>query len=320
MRSRQTQVRRLLILALILALIGPYVVSRMRSGGRQLRTCIGAESPAVSVDFRSSIRVLTYNVAHGRGPIDDNWKGTAAEKRNRILEIARLLGDSGADVVILNEVDFDSTWSGYQNQAKAIAQAAGFPSWVEHRNLDFRFIYGSLKSGNAILSRYPIVDAKLVRYPALHTAERFLSGHKQGVICTLQISKTQQLLVLAVHLEHRSEETRVQSAQKIVEAVEKSDIPLIAIGDFNSTLPAWPDAEFDSSGRNAMDVLLKSKHFEIASETTPAEWNMTYPSIKAGVTIDWILIPKRWKFSNHRVLDSQLSDHRPVMADLLIAK
>lgn len=320
MRNGICRKRRLLILVLILLLVGPYVISRIRSGGRQIRTCIGPEPPAVSADFNSSIRVMAYNVAHGRGPIDDNWKGTAAEKRNRILEIAKLLGESRADVVVLNEVDFDSTWSGHQNQAEAIAQAAEFPCRVEHRNLDFRFIYGSLKSGNAILSRYPIVDSKLVRYPALHTTERFLSGHKQGLICTLQISKTQQLRVLAVHLEHRSEETRVRSAQKIVEAVEKSDIPLIAIGDFNSTLPAWPDAEFDSSGRNAMDVLLKSKHFEIASESTPAEWNMTYPSIKAGVTIDWILIPKRWKFSNHRVLDSQLSDHRPVMADLLIAK
>lgn len=69
-----------------------------------------------------------------------------------------------------------------------------------------------------------------------------------------------------------------------------------------------------------MDVLLESKRFAIAPEATPVEREMTYPSIKAGVTIDWILIPKLWKFSNHRVLDSQLSDHRPVMADLLIAK
>ena len=61
----------------------------------------------MSADFNSSMRVLTYNVAHGRGPIDDNWQGTAAEKRKRIHEIAKLLSESRADVVILNDVDFN---------------------------------------------------------------------------------------------------------------------------------------------------------------------------------------------------------------------
>ncbi len=310
--------RRLFYLALVVWAFGPFVVSRIRSGERQIRAFSNHDAVSASTAFTSSIRLLAYNIAHGRGPTDNNWKGTAAEKRNRIQEIAKLLADTKADVVVLNEVDFDSTWSGHQNQAKAIAQAAGFPYWVEHRNLDVRLIYGSLKSGNAILSRYPIVNSKLVRYPALRTSERILAGHKQGVVCTLQISKSQQLRVLAVHLEHRSEEIRVQSARKIIETVEESQIPLIAIGDFNSTLPTLSGAEFDSKRHNTMKVLLDSKHFAAAPEATPAEWNMTFPSIKPGWTIDWILIPKTWSFSKHRVLDTQLSDHLPVMADLLI--
>jgi endonuclease/exonuclease/phosphatase family metal-dependent hydrolase len=275
----------------------------------------------VSTDSTSSLRVLTYNIAHGRGPTDDNWKGTAAERRDRIQAIAKLLTDSKADLIVLNEVDFDSTWSGHQNQAEAIAQAAGFPNWVEHRNLDFRSIYGSLKSGNAILSRYPIVDSKLVRYPTLRTAERILAGHKQGIVCTLQISESQQLRVIAVHLEHRSEDIRVQSALKIIETVEESEIPLIAIGDFNSTPSSLPDAEFDSNGNNAMDVLFGSNNFSVAPLTTKAdESNMTFPAVKPAWIIDWILIPNTWSFSGHRVLDDHLSDHRPVVADLLIPR
>jgi endonuclease/exonuclease/phosphatase family metal-dependent hydrolase len=234
--------------------------------------------------------------------------------------IAKLIADSNADLVVLNEVDFDSTWSGHQNQAEAIAQAAGFPCWVEHRNLDFRFIYGSLKSGNAILSRYPIVESKLIRYPALRAAERILSGHKQGLLCTLRISKSQQLRVLAVHLEHRNEEIRVQSARKIIEAVEESETPLIAIGDFNSTPSSFPGAEWDSNGQNAMDVLLDSQRFAVTPESVPTVAGMTFSSMKPDRVIDWILIPKTWSFSDHRVLPSDLSDHRPVMADLLISR
>jgi endonuclease/exonuclease/phosphatase family metal-dependent hydrolase len=68
-----------------------------------------------------------------------------------------------------------------------------------------------------------------------------------------------------------------------------------------------------------MDVLLESQHFAIAPKLAPTVAGMTYSSMQPDRVIDWILIPKTWSFSNYRVLLSDLSDHRPVVADLLIA-
>ncbi len=125
-RRRRKQLLYALVVLLILG-IGPYIVSRVRSGGRQIRVRSDTAKTKVSTEPVTSIRVLTYNIAHGRGATDDNWEGTVAEKRRRIEEISRLIAKVEADVVVLNEVDFSSTWSGHQNQAKAIALGAGFP-------------------------------------------------------------------------------------------------------------------------------------------------------------------------------------------------
>jgi endonuclease/exonuclease/phosphatase family metal-dependent hydrolase len=296
--------------------IGPYIVSRVRSAGRQIRVRSGMAKSEVSANPVTHIRVLSFNIAHGRGATDDNWEGAIAEKRKRIDDIAQLIAKADADVVVLNEVDFSSTWSGHQNQAEAIALAAGFPYWVEQRNLDFRFVYGSWKFGNAVLSRFPIVDAEAMEFPALRSSERVLAGCKQGVVCTLQLSQSQQIGILAVHLEHRSEDTRVLSAKLIIKAVEASKMPLVVLGDFNSTPSSFPHSQSSADGQNAMDLLIESSRFDLNVQKLPTQQEMTYSSTLPTRVIDWILIPKNWQFTDYRLISSRLSDHLPVVADL----
>lgn len=299
-----------------LLLIGPYAVSRARSPGRAVRVFSGTDD--IARDSVSSVRILTFNIAHGRGATDDNWEGSAAEKRARIEQIARLIADAEADVVILNEVDFCSTWSGHQNQAQAIAASAGYPYRVEQRNLDFRLLYGSWKFGNAVLSRFPIMSVELLELPTLRSPERWLAGCKQGVVCTLQLSELQQVRIVAVHLEHRSEDVRADSASVIVEVAEASSIPLIAAGDFNSAPSGSPGSERGAGGKNAMEVLQDSGRFESPAQLQAADSALTYSSTEPTSVIDWVLIPAGWRFADYRVLQSELSDHRPVTADVLI--
>jgi endonuclease/exonuclease/phosphatase family metal-dependent hydrolase len=258
--------------------------------------------------------VLTYNIAHGRGATDGNWEESGEAKQRRIQEIARLIDQTQADVVILNEVDFDCTWSGNQHQAEAIARLAKFPNWVEQRNLDFRFLYGSWKFGNAILSKYPVVDVQIVEYPAYQRGEKCLAGCKQGVLCTLQVSVQQRVRVLAVHLEHRSEDVRVASAQRIVDLAKSSPVPLVAGGDFNSAPVDFPKAEKTATGLNAMETLRGSGLFRSRPEGPPRASEMTFSSSQPAAVIDWILIPTDWEFADYRVIPSRLSDHRPVIA------
>ena len=92
-----------------------------------------------------------------------NWQGgTLKERETRLTQIADLLRDLDADIVVLNEVDFDSSWSSSTNQARYLAKQAGYPYWAEQRNLDFRILIWKWRFGNAVLSKYPIIEAGVV--------------------------------------------------------------------------------------------------------------------------------------------------------------
>ncbi len=304
----------LLWLAAIVALLaGPYVTSRLRSSQRQLRIVSGATEAA---DEPTIIRGLPYNIAHGRGAVDGHGDDGSAPKRRRIEQIAAVIAAEDADVVVLNEVDFASTWSGLQNQAEAIADAGGYAHRVEQRNFDLQFIDGSWKFGNAVLSRFPIVDAELMEFPVLSEWERLFAGAKQGVVCTLQLSPAVQVRVAAVHFETRSEAVRVGSARVLIAAGETGP-PMIAAGDFNSTPGDFPGAERSGVG-NAMDLLADSELFQM-QRSPPTENEMTFSSTQPRSVIDWILAPARFRLEHYHVLASDLSDHRAVVANVELA-
>lgn len=308
----------LLILALMLAVaFGPYLVSRLRSRGRRVRIAELSDVEANGKSRGETLRVLTYNIAHGRGPIDDNWEEGGDAKRERIARIAKLIADAGPDVVVLNEVDFDALWSGGQNQAEAIAKRAGYRYRVEQRNLDFRFAYGSWKFGNAVLSRFPIVSAEVVNFPAPAAWEDWLAGRKRGVVCTLQLPNDRRVKIAAVHLETRDAVTRVRSALLLLELAKGTE-PVILAGDFNSTPAGFPFHESpppEIGEWNAIQ-LVNRNGFQVRPAADPAAKDFTYPARQPDRVIDWIAVPAAWRFVEYRVLDTRLSDHRPVLATL----
>ena len=314
LKQRRKRQLLLALAAALLAVLGPYAVSRLRSSGRRVRRDFTFRRLHRRRALRpSACWPSTSPTAGGRA--EGNWAGSDAEKRRRVEGIARLIADAEADVVVLNEVDFDSTWSGHQNQAEAIARVAGYPHRVEQRNFDLRFLYGSWKFGNAVLSRYPIERAELVRLPALRGWEEALAGSKQGLVCEVRLSASQRVRLLAVHLEPRSAPVRAASAQAMVDLIASSDLPLIATGDFNAAPAALPEGDPSAVDRSAVDVLVRSGGLRLPESDGSAE-RMTWSSTRPTRALDWVLAPDGWRFAEYRVIRAQLSDHRPVLATL----
>ena len=82
-------------------------------------------------------------------PLPTGAGGKPSERSDRLREIADFLIEVDADVVVLNEVDFDASWSGHLNQAEFLASRAKYPYRVEQRNLDFRVLGWTWRFGNA---------------------------------------------------------------------------------------------------------------------------------------------------------------------------
>lgn len=97
------------------------------------------------------LRVITYNIRHGRG-------------LNQMVNLKRTLAElvtADADLIALQEVDRYSLRSGYRDQVKVLAQALDM-YWVFAPSLSS----GWRQYGNALLSKLPIESYDVVRLPS----------------------------------------------------------------------------------------------------------------------------------------------------------
>jgi len=323
-RSKYRPMKKMFIVLLCGALfvLGWFLVVRLISPWTAVKTIasdcktITDELPRKSV---SVLRVGCYNIAHGRGGQlgTANWEGGShRQKQTRLIQIAQMLRDHRLDIVVLNEVDFSSFWSGHVNQAALIAKEAGFPYRVEQRNVDIAIPFFSLRFGNVILSKYPIVETVFLDYPHPSWFEEvFYGGLKEGVIATLALPDSGRIQVAAVHLSLEGETVRRASVQQILDVQQQSSLPMIAMGDFNSTAKDCPAYHADSAGYSAIDMLQGHGGLTTLWLEPPIDQkDFTFPSEKPDRVIDWIFVSPDWKIDSKTVIPSHLSDHLPVTA------
>lgn len=303
------------VLGLLFVLV-PYSFSRLKSESRRVSVHLDERSAAPR-KFGGTLRVACFNIAHGRGLATSNWGGgDRTERRGRLSEISELLDEIDAEVVVLNEVDFDSSWSGHVNQAELLAMLSEYAYRVEQRNLDFRVLGWTWRFGNAVLSKYPIRAAELVELPSYSTWETTLFGQKQAVLCQVDV-EGKVVRILGTHLSHRSEALRAKSADVIVAIAGSEATPLVVAGDLNSTPAGFPNSKLDQAGRNAIAVLDASGSFRRLPDSAPPEDEaLTFPADGPNQVIDWVMIPRGWRFAEYQVVPTRLSDHRPVVAGI----
>ena len=274
------------------------------------------ESQGSSVD---EIRVGCFNIAHGRGEQygGSNWDGGDRNaKINRCKQIGRLLRAEQLDIVVLNEVDFSSAWSGHTDQARIIAEEAGYPYIVEQRNLDMAVPFFSIRFGNAILSKFPITDTRFIDYPnPLELVEPFTGGFKEGVVSTIELPGGEQLQVAAVHLYAFDGALQGPSVAMLLEHYNQSGLPLIAMGDFNTGPRGYPQYLTDEQGRNALELFFQDGHFSTSPNTSfPSLQDFTFPATNPERVLDWIIVSDPFHIRSKKVVQSALSDHLPVTA------
>lgn len=309
------------IVAILGTLIG-FISLRASKGVRQVTIHAPEEALVPPVQAPNILRIATYNIAHGRGPemgAENDTGETREERLARLQRIGEFLRDQRLDLVVLNELDFNAKWSLGIDQAEYIADIASFPYVVKQRNYDTGIPYvARWEFGNAILSRFPIEEAEFIDMPALKQMENVFVGNHDAVLAKVRLSQDKTIGLLGVHLEYRSEETRVQCATKIVATQRDLDIPLIVAGDFNSTFSRMPGNQTAPSSQNAMEILANFGKFTYRprkGKATPMHF--TFPTQGPRTIIDWIVPDSGWAFVDHTVVRGmQESDHLPVISTI----
>jgi len=193
--------------------------------------------------------VVTYNIHFGIGY---DWKRKDALHKQgfiqRLDRIAKILVEADADIVCLQEVDFDSQRTQRIDQAEHIAKKAGFAFVAKATHLRERFhpsiqgLHGPIDHGICVLSKFPITQNQVTIFPhpkevpfylrwifTPHGMQEVKIKHPKGYIH-----------VFNAHLEPWSQRTREAEIEKMVALTKQVNTPIIIAGDFNTIPPETP--------------------------------------------------------------------------------
>jgi len=230
---------------------------------------------------RNSLKILSYNIKHGRG----------MDGRVDLKRTAEVIRSLSPDLVTLQEVDKNCTRSGSIDLAQELAGILK----MEGRFGKFMDFQGG-QYGMAVLSRFPIISHQVHvlprgAEPRCALEARVNPGKSWG-----------EIRLFGIHHDWTRENLRVTQCEALLKKFGKERGPVILSGDFNA-------------GRKSQSVrLLTASGFEILTN----DQTNTFPSDNPKVEIDFIL-SKNLNYTRfkHQVIEEKLaSDHRPVLVEL----
>lgn len=291
--------------------------------------------------------VMTWNIAYARGPNPDNNvnerpAGPLAEERLR--RMGRLIREQGADVVFLQEVDFDAKRSLRVDQLARLAKESGlryaaravswrahyvpFPYWPPRQH------YGRVLSGGGVLSRYPIRENRVLLHPKPRSQPWwynlfYLFRYSQRVELDLG---ARTVWVFNNHLEAWDKHNRAAQARSLLRevqrAVDERRFVLAVGGDLNSVPPearrkhGFPDEPRDDYRKDpTLGILrrLPGMHEIVprARYQAEEEGHFTFPTLSPTRRLDYLFISDDVTLKGYRIVKTgDFSDHLPIVAEL----
>lgn len=230
-----------------------------------------------------SLRILAYNIKHGRG--NDN-----------VVDLSRaaaIINELKADLVALQEIDNGTRRTDGVDQAKRLGELTGM-----HHAFGSFFDYDGGEYGMAILSRYPLKEVTNHRLPAGSEPRTSLA------VVVQPFADGPEVVFVGVHF-YQTAEQRLAQAARLLEVLGDETRPVIVAGDFNSR-PDSPVLELF-----ATDWTIPDK----------GEDHLTFSSDRPRIEIDYLMFRPREAFIVKQidVLDEPVvSDHRPVLMDVTV--
>jgi endonuclease/exonuclease/phosphatase family metal-dependent hydrolase len=249
----------------------------------------------------SLFKILTLNIAHGRGRALNQMFVKRKAFAYNLDAISRLLRHCDADIVALQEVDKASIWSGRFDHAEHIASRVGY-KWKAHANHARSWLFNY---GTAILSHHPIIDTYEKRFsPTPPTLRKgFLIG-KIAWPTSVIPSQSRVIDIVSVHMDFMSKKAQMNQTEELIETLSGRENPMIILGDFNNE---WRTT--DSPLKTLCERLNLKAH----------EPDAKHLATHNNRRIDWILLSQEFNFRGHTVLPDVVSDHQAVIAEIEMA-
>lgn len=192
------------------------------------------------------------------------------------------------DVVCLQEVDLGGRRAGYRSQVDEIALLSGHAHVAVQEN---RRVLGISRHGNAILSRWPLVNVQDLKLPGRLAGRGCLAADIEG---------DHPLRIACLHLSLGASDQMLQLAA--VAKVVRGARAWVAMGDFNCGAHSAPLNAFCETAGGQL--------------SRPAP--MTFPAWRPRRDYDHIVIGGELSVTRYRCEPATFSDHLPVSAQVAI--
>ncbi|WP_233269464.1 endonuclease/exonuclease/phosphatase family protein [Alteribacillus sp. YIM 98480] len=239
------------------------------------------------------IKVMTYNIHHGKG----------MDKQMDLNRIAEVIQKSDVDMVGLNEVDKHfSKRSHYQDQVDELAKKLNmYQSYGPAISLKSKNTMVKRQYGNALLSRFPILHTKTYFFHFIP----WLTEGRSLLDAEIQINKK----VIQVNVTHLSLHPFIHNRQTnfIMNQWKKKTRPLIIMGDCNM-----------KPGSRGWKKI--NRQFQDVWHAAGSGEGHTYSSIRPRYRLDYIFTSPELHIIDAEVVTAMpmASDHFPLKTTLFI--
>lgn len=276
-----------------------------------------------------SLRIASWNI---EGKLTD----TGQKKRGSVKQIITTIKQLDADVLVLLEAHGEASLENLEPSQQLIDmgyQLYNAPYEDDsHRRQDAFFPNSSLM----LLSKLPVKQFEIIR----------LANSRNAFAATIQTKTDQSFRIIGLHLDDRSEITRLNQVNDLANIVGQSKLATVIVGDFNAMHgeDLWPAQLLRSKPMHwlANFILpnISLKAIEMARgetlkllqsrtglrdadtrhrpTTTPKMRDLDWmPSLRL-IQIDHIFVSSRFEVKQFQIAPDGGADHRAIIANVVI--
>jgi endonuclease/exonuclease/phosphatase family metal-dependent hydrolase len=239
----------------------------------------------------STLRVMTWNIQHGF------TAGNAYDPAGQV----RVMADSGADIILLQEVQ---TWDEYQpSRYKALLEQYTGKTWTAV----WAPVNGNTGTeGNMVLTSLQVVASSVFQMHATSDWTQ-MYANRSAARARIVVGPI-ALEVLSTHLDYYSTAYRTTQLLQLMDYARTLGGPRILGGDFNSSYYEW------------WITTVKSEYSDTWADVTGS--NDGGASLPNGARIDYLFRAfdqaSRVRPTGCRVIQTDRSDHWAIVADYVV--
>lgn len=256
-------------------------------------------TPPASVD---TLKVVTWNIKFGGGGIDfwfDCWGDrvlmTQAEVEANMDRVVAEIEALDPDILLLQEVDVSSKRSAYVDQLQYILDRTDLNYGVYASMWQAQVVpsdgIGRINTGNAILSRWPLADAKRIAL-ALRTDQDALTTYfylrRNLLKARVELPGQNKFYALAIHTAAFSQDgtkkKHIDRFKDELDAIDSAGGWFVAGGDLNTIPPDPNSKQFDFD-----DSVCEAEEFQADDyrEEVEGDWmNPLYAAYDPAIPLD----------------------------------